>query len=435
MQRFRACVSLIIKNLLAVSLGLLLLAQSITPPADRYEQVRAYTRMREFDYVLWTLEALGLKFSYASLSAPAYINQDRQRELVYEYLALVKEINQLTREVETIYIDPNVKDPAQAASGLEARLAALKDNERQLQPLAEAVLQNQVSAIIAEQGLGIGGQPIPPVLYHVTRLPHALIVSPRNKIEQEFNISLLPEITVEEMAALESDVENQLDVSALVVGIGGVGTYPTMVMSTTNLPYLLEVIAHEWVHNYLTLRPLGVNYMTTPQLRTINETTANIAGKELGRAVLDRYYPDIAATLPPLDPPAPPVMEEPEPQQPDTTPVPEDPAVFNFNREMRTTRLQVDELLAAGKIEEAEQYMEQRRVLFWEQGYRIRRLNQAYFAFHGAYSDAPGGGAGGRDPAGPAVQMLRYQSKSLVDFLYRISWISSFDQLQTLIQE
>jgi hypothetical protein len=249
------------------------------------------------------------------------------------------------------------------------------------------------------------------------------------------NISLLPDMSVEEIDALEKDVEQQLGVSALIVGIGGVGTYPTMVMSTTYLPWLLEVVAHEWVHNYLTLRPLGVNYMTTAELRTINETTANIAGKELGRATLDRYYPDIAANLPPLDPPAPPVIEEPQPQQPAPTPTPDDPTVFRFSREMRITRLQVDELLAAGKIEEAEQYMEERRVVFWENGYRIRRLNQAYFAFHGAYADAPGGGAGGRDPVGPTVQLLRYQSESLVDFLYRISWISSYAQLQAMTEQ
>jgi hypothetical protein len=100
---------------------------------------------------------------------------------------------------------------------------------------------------------------------------------------------------------------------------------------------------------------------------------------------------------------------------------------------MHTTRVTADELLAQGKIEEAEEYMEQRRQLFIQNGYVIRKLNQAYFAFHGAYADVPGGAAG-EDPVGPAVRALREQSDSLADFVNTISWMTSFEQLQQAIQ-
>jgi len=73
--------------------------------------------------------------------------------------------------------------------------------------------------------------------------------------------------------------------------------------------------------------------------------------------------------------------------------------------------------------------MEERRVFFWENGYHLRKLNQAYFAFHGAYADEPGGAAGD-DPVGAAVRALRASSPSLVDFLNRISWMTSFEQLR-----
>jgi hypothetical protein len=63
----------------------------------------------------------------------------------------------------------------------------------------------------------------------------------------------------------------------------------------------------------------------------------------------------------------------------------------------------------------------------------LRKLNQAYFAFHGAYADAPGGAAG-EDPVGPAVRTLREQSASLADFINRISWMTSFEQLQQAIK-
>jgi hypothetical protein len=106
---------------------------------------------------------------------------------------------------------------------------------------------------------------------------------------------------------------------------------------------------------------------------------------------------------------------------------------FDYRAEMHTTRVTADELLAAGKIEEAEAYMESRREIFWENGYAIRKLNQAYFSFYGAYADVPGGAAG-EDPVGPAVRALRAQSDSLADFLNRISWMTSFEQLQAAIQ-
>jgi hypothetical protein len=136
-------------------------------------------------------------------------------------------------------------------------------------------------------------------------------------------------------------VSDKLNVSSLVVNIGGVGVYPTMVYETSNLDWLSEVVSHEWVHNFLSLRPLGVNYMTSPELRIINETVASIAGKEIGRKVLERYYPEL------VPPPPPPPTPETAPDEPPAEPV------FDFNNEMHTTRMTVDDLLAQGKIEEA----------------------------------------------------------------------------------
>ena len=100
---------------------------------------------------------------------------------------------------------------------------------------------------------------------------------------------------------------------------------------------------------------------------------------------------------------------------------------------MHKTRVHVDELLAAGKITEAEQYMEERRQLFRENGFMLRRINQAYFAFYGAYADTPGGAAG-EDPVGPAVRTLRSQSASLADFINRMAWMTSFTDLLKAIQ-
>ena len=99
---------------------------------------------------------------------------------------------------------------------------------------------------------------------------------------------------------------------------------------------------------------------------------------------------------------------------------------------MHATRVVVDAMLASGRISDAENYMEQRRQIFVKNGYFIRRLNQAYFAFYGAYADVPGGAAG-EDPVGPAVRALRARSASLADFVNRIAWMTSFEQLQKAV--
>jgi hypothetical protein len=177
---------------------------------------------------------------------------------------------------------------------------------------------------------------------------------------------------------------------------------------------------HEWIHNYLTLHPLGLNYYSSPELRTMNETVAAILGQELGRDVLHQNYPELV-------PPAPPDHE----QEGDSV---SEPPVFDFRAEMYETRVNVDRLLALGAIEEAEAYMERRRVFLWEHGYRIRRLNQAYFAFHGAYADEARGAAGD-DPVGAAVRELWALSSSPLEFLRIMAWMNDYDDLQRALNK
>jgi len=396
-----------------------LLGSSSMPPGDTYDRARAFTRSIEFDYVSWTLEALGIKTGQIALGTIDYLSPDKQHQVATDYLDLVAQIQRSEDQLNDIYANPKISDPQSTSTSLRDQLQALYKRRGLLQPVAEAVVQEQVSEVAASLGLTLGGQPVPPVLFHSTPLPLALIISPRDKIRQVADISLLPDLSVDQQAALEERVDKALNVSSLVVPVGGVGLYPTMVQQTTNLNWLFEVVAHEWTHNFLTLRPLGISYMNSSQLRTMNETTASIAGKEIGQAVIERYYPEL---IPP----------EPAPGDANAS-VQQPPApVFDFNAEMRATRVNVDKMLAEGKIDQAEQYMEARRVFFWDNGYHIRKLNQAYFAFYGAYADQPGGAAG-EDPVGAAVRALRSESSDLATFLNRISWMWSFKQLQQAV--
>lgn len=404
-----------LKILLVLGVGSLLLAFSNYPPGDELQRIRAFSRPLEFEYVGWILNALGTKFGQIALDDIESMSPEEQRQVVFDYLDLISQIGQANRHLNEIFSDPNISNPQITSLLVRQQLADLEAERNRLRPVAEAILQKQISETVAELGLTLGGQPLPPVLYQSTALPTALIVSPRTEIRQLHNISLEPDISVDQRSMLEDKVDQALDVSSLIVDVGGIGVYPTMVTETSDLNYLTEVVAHEWVHNFLTLRPLGLKYNSSPELRTMNETAAALAGVEIGRAVMERFYPEL---LPP--PPE-------DTGQPGKTPP---PPAFDFRDEMRQTRLTVDQLLAEGEIEAAESYMEDRRQVFWEHGYRLRKLNQAYFAFHGAYADQPGGAAG-EDPVGEAVRDLYANSPSLAAFLRRIAWMTSFEELQS----
>mgnify|MGYP001077022109 CR=1 FL=1 len=399
----------------------ILLSGSTLHLADPIERVRAFTRPIEFDYAGWIVDAAYLKIGQSTLRTAYFLSPAERKQMTLDYLTLIRQIEEADRELNRIYADPNITDPYQASQEVRQRLALLRREEARLAPIVESVLEDQLSTVIARLGLSFGGQPLPPVSYHVSPLPSSLIVSPREVIRQEANISLKVGLTTDQKEALEEKVDRALNVSSLVVAVGGIGVYPTMVMQTTDLNWLAEVVAHEWIHNFLSFRPLGINYATSGELRTMNETAASIGGKELGRALIETYYPEF---LPPPPQPSPPAPST-EPSQ---------PPPFDFRKEMHETRLRVDELLAQGRIEEAEAYMEERRIFFWENGYQIRKLNQAYFAFHGAYADEPVGAAG-EDPIGAAVRKLRAQSPSLAAFLNRISWMWSPQQLMEAVGE
>lgn len=411
----------VIRNTLVLVLLVLFVQQSILPPSDSLERVRFYSRDQEFDYLEWTLQAFWLKFNQSALGINRYMTDQQASESVLEFIEMTGRIQQSENELRTILADPAVEDKAAASEDVHRRLSEDYALRSQLGPLAESILQAQLMLILRAEGLSFGGQAIPPVLYRMTPAPMALIVSPREIIRQESNISIQPEMTIDEQVALEDAVAQGLDLSTLIVPIGGIGLYPTMVTQTSNINWLAEVVSHEWAHNFLSLRPLGISYLASPGLRTMNETAASIFGKEIGRLLIERFYPESA---PPPPEPAPPVDDGTEA----AAPSPPEP-VFEFRAEMRETRLNADRLLEDGKIALAEQYMELRRRFFWDNGYRIRKLNQAYFAFYGAYADTPGGAAGD-DPVAAAVRDLRAQSGSLHEFLTTISWMSSVADLE-----
>ena len=76
--------------------------------------------------------------------------------------------------------------------------------------------------------------------------------------------------------------------------------------------------------------------------------------------------------------------------------------------------------------------MEERRKEFVGHGYRLRRLNQAYFAFHGTYADT---GAAGVSVVGQQIEELRRRSPSLADFLRTAAEFTTPEEISEYLAE
>ncbi len=322
------------------------------------------------------------------------------RQDVEEYYRQAREIRRLERQL------------VRGAGGREdmERLERAREARARLEERVEAVVEGQIADVLTQEGLSLSpvGRPLlPPLAFEFDSPPHLLVSSPRERIELLNAAVLKAGLTSREIEEIEARVEG-LGGSALVERLGGIATYPSLVPETATLERALSTIAHEWLHHYLFFHPLGRRYGRNPEMTTINETAANMGGNEIGREALRRFWGRA------------PREEKGKPR-----------GAFDFDREMRSIRLAVDSYLARGEVEAAEDFMEERRGYLEEQGYYIRRLNQAYFAYHGTYADTPAS----TSPIGPQLRALRERSASLGEFIRTVSRLSSYEELKGMVGE
>lgn len=399
----------------STALFLLLLLIGLRSDAYPYTKVleqrlEVLTAGRRFSIVAWEVRALTDK-------ALQFIRgtdlDEGDAALVREFFDVVGRIGALRAEAERLAAQ-KLHTSARAAE-IQAELKTLYAKRDALEDDAEDVLALQVTRALRENELHtriVWWNVIwPPVTSEFVDLPLLLVISPRERIERRVDYLLIPDLTVDEMEAIE-DAVRDMGYSGLVTHIGGLATYPAMIPEIYGLGFVLDIMPHEWVHDFLAFYPLGWAYGTSGQLTTMNETVADIVGEEIGQWLARRYYPEYVRT-----------------PQPSPTPQPSKPPAFSFGAFMRETRLRTDELLAQGRVDEAEAYMEQRRLELQEHGYYIRKLNQAYFAFQGSYAT----GAGSVDPIGPQLLKLRAASASLRDFLFTVAWMWSYDDLVRVV--
>lgn len=385
------------------------LQYSTYPLGEQRTAIALIVRDHLFDYVTWEINALAIKAGQTLYGLHPFMTEADRSQFVRDYMTDLTQAQRLEAQVNAIFSNPDISEPLAESAEVRARRDALRADLAARQPTAEAILEGQVASVLLDQGFGIFGQLLPPISMHFTQVPNLLIVSPRDEIRFEVSINLDP-LPVDQIAALEAAIDEQADVASLIVPLGGIALFPAMIIETTSIPRALDVFAHEWLHHYLFGFPLGLSYDFAGDARVINETTATIFGREIAPLVLARYYPELAQAAPPV--------RVSHTAQTD----------FDFGREMDITRRRVDELLAAGEIDEAEAYMEERRALFFANGYLIRKLNQAYFAFYGGYqTGAPG--AGGADPTGPAVRDILDMSPSIYEWIVTMRTITTREEL------
>ncbi len=345
-----------------------------------------------------------------------YEEIDDEIGVVTEYFAFVEQIKTLKSEIQAINAGNRQGDSA----SLEAELNMLQEQRIALEGTVERIIEKQIRDTLAQQGIF---NPIielkvafPPVNFKLDKPPYYLVISPRHRIESMREILLQPSLNLEEIETIEAKVD-KLGVSSLMVKPGGLSTpYPTLVTNEASLRFTINAATEEWLHQYLVFKPLGFLYLLdltgvsrNYEIATINETLASMVSKEIGSIVYEKYYPEYENDV----------------NQNQTT-----ASEFDFNLEMREIRKTVDKYLAQGEIEQAEEFMEQKRQYLASMGRYIRKLNQAYFAFYGTYADRPTS----ISPIGLELKELRSQSASLKDFLDTVAIMTSRQDLRVSIK-
>ncbi len=283
---------------------------------------------------------------------------------------------------------------------------------RRLENRVERTVEGRIDATLDSLGIRVGpalpGTVFPFVDIELASSPRVLVQSPRARIERVRADLLRPDLAMARVVAIEAEAEREHpDRRAIVVPSGGVATYPAIVTDDGGYAEVVETAAHEWVHHYLAFYPLGRSYFSSRDAETINETVADVIGEEVAGLIIERWGDPTRAGPPPA------------PSARST----------DLNATLRALRLEVDTLLAAGKVDEAEGRMEQARGDFVLRGTPIRVLNQAFFAWYGTYAARPDS----VDPLGGQLREIRERAGDLPAFVREIRAVTSRGEIETLL--
>lgn len=316
-------------------------------------------------------------------------------------------------------------DPLETPEALKPYLDSPVPKE--MYNLAEEFLAHEITEALIAEGIS----PLPAVEFEIVTQLRELVISPREEItiiqrtlqigdtgplgedlsperieeiERRASYGSFSSLTSWDEEAFELTKDEEPRFSALVVRLGGVAL-STPVVATHNLRVMALTIAHEWAHRYLVYAGFGY-YISfgyyPPEMRMLNEITADIVSSEIASRVFRKYG-----------------WRMPEGHR------------NCLREELRPIRITTEQLLAEGRIEEAEAWMEGQRVLLCEQGSCPRKINQAFLALCEAY----GGGAEGDNPIPGAMRQLRTRYPTLKAFLEDIRELSFFEEFLLLLEQ
>ena len=280
-------------------------------------------------------------------------------------------------------------------------------NQNQIEEFIESTL----SSVISDQNINlIGGMQFPPVDIRLIELPKLLVISPRNKILHIDDVLINPDINLNDILYIEESIYNQHNLSSIVLNIGGIATYPSSIPKNKNIKDVFIISSHEWIHHYLFFTNLGQNMFKSTEMRILNETLASRVSEELFIHIVKYLNQEYGLNL-----------------KDDFDNIKTDNVnKFDFRDEMIKTRIKTEFLLKENKIIEAENYMELQRLIFVDNGYNIRKLNQAYFAFYSSYADS----AASNTSIGNELDEFRNYFTSLENFILEIKNISNYEEFQ-----
>jgi len=399
----------------------LLFVTLVVPSGDKRFDTPASAASLDHGYglVAWELENFADKWTHRIWTVFPWTptSESDRREALDRYVVLVDEIRAAKAGLNlvTTVATPDLNTVAAAQNEID-RLIGERDVIR---PAVEEFLEQIISEIVRSDEIDLVSSFVwPPVDFRIGDPPKLLVTSSRNEISRIEDVLIDPDISIEDMSLIENELVDTHDISAVILQTGGLASYPN-VIPTTHLKRLVDIAAHEWLHAHLAFYPLGQAYFSGGDIRSMNETLADIFGREVGL----RVYSEVTA-----DQFVAPVRPETASKQLRDDEAVGDPETFSFNRFMGETRSETDNLLAQGLIKEAEAYMESRRVELLDHGYQIRKINQAYFAFHGTYAESPSS----TSPIARYLWDLRAQVETvgdLVKLLRPIRTYSEFEQL------
>ncbi len=404
-------------RLIVLILALMVLLVLVPSRSGEKDRIGAVVGGRDYDLFSWEV---GNFFDKWLHEATELFKGDRSDN---EKVALVREYFRLNGEITHIefHISQVVTRNEGDLLSLTTRLDEIESRRNSMRDDVEKIVEGQVRSILSDEDLSwklpfsnSDGYLFPPVDFRLDDSPRVLALSPRDEIRLLQTRLLHPNLTPDDIEDIEAGVEAEGDMSAIVTGVSAVATYPSVVSPSPSIQRVLRTVAHEWVHQYMLFFPLGQNFWDDNYMTTLNETIADAIGDYVGDRVYQTYY----------------LNEVESSTQSTTTPPPvTNENTFDFRAEMRKTRVMTDDLLAEDKIEEAEQFMEERRQFMVENGFHFRKINQAFFAFNGSYAGNPAS----ISPIGGQVQQVREANPSLKNFVKKVAQVSSYDEFLDLL--